>query len=102
MFWFMIVHMTVVKEQKVHPIASMLANSQYIENERKMVKLTIIKEIYSNPPPLPPIYHTFTVRTFIRNYEVVSKSFIIKELYFRNVITLSHYLEINVGWMPAL
>lgn len=91
--------MTVVKEQKVHPIASMLANSQYIENERKMVKLTIIKEIYSNlPPPLPPIYHTFTVRTFI----VVSKSFIIKELYFRNVITLSHYLEINVGWMPAL
>lgn len=47
----MIVHMTVVKEQKVHPIASMLANSQYIENERKMVKLTIIKEIYSTPPP---------------------------------------------------
>lgn len=96
--------MTVVKEQKVHPIASMLAKSQYIENERKMVKLTIIKEIYSNlpPPPLPPIYHTFTVRTFIWNYEVVSKSFIIKELYFRNVITLSHYLEINVGWIPAL
>lgn len=49
----MIVHMTVVKEQKVHPIASMLANSQYIENERKMVNLTIIKKIYSNlsPPP---------------------------------------------------
>lgn len=44
----MIVHMTVVKEQKVHPIASMLANSQYIENERKMVKF---KEIYSNLPP---------------------------------------------------
>lgn len=60
-----VLDMTVVKEQKVHPIASMLANSQYIENERKMVKLTIIKEIYSNPPPLPPIYHTFTVRTFI-------------------------------------
>lgn len=50
----MIVHMTVVKEQKVHPIASMLAKSQYIENERKMVKLTIIKEIYSNLTPPPP------------------------------------------------
>lgn len=50
----MIVHMTVVKEQKVHPIASMLANSQYIENERKMVKLTIIKKIHSNLSPPPP------------------------------------------------
>lgn len=28
-FWFIIVPMTVVKEQKVHPIASMLANSRY-------------------------------------------------------------------------
>lgn len=54
----MIVHMTVVKEQKVHPIASMLANSQYIENERKMVKLTIIKEIYSYLPPPFRLYIT--------------------------------------------
>lgn len=54
----MIVHMTVVKEQKVHPIASKLAKSQYIENERKMVKLTIIKEIYSNLPPPFRLYIT--------------------------------------------
>lgn len=55
----MIVHMTVVKEQKVHSIASMLANSRYIENERKMVKLTIIKEIYSTPPPSACISHIY-------------------------------------------
>lgn len=52
----MIVHMTVVKEQKVHSIASMLANSRYIENERKMVKF---KEIYSNLPPSAYISHIY-------------------------------------------
>lgn len=70
-FWFIIVPMTVVKEQKVHPIGSMLVNSWYKKTKvRKIVKLiwTIIKEIYSTPPPpLLPKYHTFTVRTLIWN-----------------------------------
>lgn len=43
----MIVYMMVVKEQKVYLIVFMFVNFQYIENERKMVKLIIIKEIYS-------------------------------------------------------
>lgn len=67
----MIVHMTVVKEQKVHPIASMLANSQYIENERKMVKLTIIKKIYSNLSPPPPFRRYITYLLLEPLYEIM-------------------------------